>query len=231
MSDLLLDVVRSFSDRQVAPRSADIDAADEIPDELVDAMRELGLVGLTTTDLDAVSLLTVIEQVARACPSVALLVAAPDGTVGQPRFTVGLRGLRTGAVPTTLDGPFRYAVAAAAIGSAQYAHDQSVLYLSSRRAFGRHLIDIPVLRQATSTMHARLSHARHAVHASARDTDSSETDVVAVTFDAARVATAVAYSAIELHGGYGYMCEYPLERIARDCVSLRALVAPSFASA
>ncbi|MDA4105750.1 acyl-CoA dehydrogenase family protein [Mycolicibacterium holsaticum] len=227
MSDLLLDVVRSFSDRQVAPRSADIDAADAIPDDLVQAMRELDLVGLTTAELDVVPLLTVIEQLARACASVALLVVAPDGTVGQPRSTVGLRGLRTGAVARTPDALFRYAVAAAAIGSAQYAHDRTVLYLSSRRAFGRNLIEIPVLRETTSTLHARLTNARRAVHASAHTEDSS--DVEAVTFEAARVAAAVAYSAIELHGGYGYMSEYPLERIARDCVSLRALVSPRFA--
>ncbi|MDQ2635692.1 MAG: acyl-CoA dehydrogenase family protein [Actinomycetota bacterium] len=222
MRDLLLDVVRSFSDRQVATRSAAIDAADEIPDDLVQAMRELDLIGLTTAELDVEPLLTVIEQLARACASVALLVVAPDGSVGEPRRTVGLRGLRTGAVSSTPDALFRYAVAAAAIGSAQYAHDRTVLYLSSRRAFGRNLIDIPVLHQTTSTLHASLTHARRAVHASARAEDASVVD--AVTFEAARAATAVAYSAIQLHGGYGYMSEYPLERIARDCVSLRALV-------
>lgn len=229
MSDLLLDTVRSFSDREVAARSAAIDVADEIPDHLVEAMRELGLVGLTGTDLDVVSLLTVIEQLARASAGVALLVVAPAGTVGRPRATVGLRGLRTGVDSCSHDALFRYAVAAAAIGSAQFAHDETLRYLSERRAFGRRLIEMPVLRQAVSTMCVRLAHARWAVHASAQADGSA--DDVAVAFETTRVATAVAYSAIELHGGYGYMCEYPLERIARDCVSLRALVAPQVSEA
>ncbi|GAA0623811.1 hypothetical protein GCM10009547_28620 [Sporichthya brevicatena] len=227
MTDLLLQTVDAFAARQLYPAAALIDATDEVPASIVDTMREIGIVGLGDDDADLPDVLRVVEALGAGSAAVALLVVAPAATTGTARARTGLRGLRSG-VQTGCDFPAEHrrlalAAGAAAIGAARHALKETARYLEQRRAFGQVLIDVPVLAAALRGREADLDDAASALWGCARDPLLGRAPDVARR--ATRAAVGATFDAIQLHGGYGYTTEYQVERIARDCISLRALLA------
>lgn len=223
MTDLLLDTVGTFVTREVYPAAGIIDETDEVPSGLVDSMRALGVLGLADEDVELPDVLRVVEVLGGGSATVALLVVAPDAVAGEPRDRTGLRGLRTDIGSVRTRGQLALAAGAAAIGAAERALDETVRYLEQRQAFGQVLIDVPVLAAMVRERREELAAARVAVSGCAADPELRRAPAAART--AARAAVAASYDAIQLHGGYGYTSEYQVERIARDCVSLRALIA------
>ncbi len=213
MIDELLDTVGTFVTREVYPAAALIDDSDEVPAGLVDTMKALGVIGLTDEDVELVDVLRVVEALGSGSAAVALLVVAPDATTGTERGRTGLRGVRSGVTGVADRKTLALAAGAAAIGAARRAQDEAARYLENRQAFGQMLIDVPVLAASLQNYRDALDAARAALWASG------------AAREAARVAVAACYDAIQLHGGYGYTTEYQVERIARDCISLRALIA------
>lgn len=118
-----------------------------------------------------------------------------------------------------LDGG-RINIAACSLGAAQGALDAARRYMGERRQFGKRLADFQALQFKLADMATQLVAARQMVHAAARRLDAGARDAGVWCAMAKRFATdagfAVCDEALQLHGGYGYTREYPLERLLRD---------------
>lgn len=137
-------------------------------------------------------------------PAANLLAQENDG------FGIAMNGLNGG----------RLNIGACSLGGGQAALDKTVAYLKERTAFGAPLIENPALLFELADMDTELVSARALLASAADALDRGDKDKVRLCAMAKRVATdagfRVANSAIQLHGGYGYLTEYGLERIVRD---------------
>jgi alkylation response protein AidB-like acyl-CoA dehydrogenase len=125
-------------------------------------------------------------------------------------FGIAMKGLNGG----------RINMGACSLGGGQTALDKSVAYLKERQAFGGPLINQQSLLFQIADMETELVTARTLLWRAADALDRGAPDAVKLCAMAKQVATDagfnVANSAIQLHGGYGYLSEYGLEKIARD---------------
>lgn len=118
-----------------------------------------------------------------------------------------------------LDGG-RINIASCSLGGAQAALDQARRYMGERQQFGKLLTDFQALQFRVADMATQLVAARQLVHSAACKLDSGHADASAWCAMAKRFATEAGYAivdeALQLHGGYGYIREFPLERLLRD---------------
>ena len=113
----------------------------------------------------------------------------------------------------------RIMAAVLALSGAQQALDDTVSYLHQRTAFGESLANRQVLRHRVADMATEIEAARALVYHAAGLYAAGEEcvkDVSMAKLFATEVANRVAYQAVQLHGGYGYMREFPVERFFRD---------------
>ncbi|MDX2388553.1 acyl-CoA dehydrogenase family protein [Streptomyces sp. DK15] len=125
-------------------------------------------------------------------------------------FRIAMNGLNGG----------RLGIAACSLGGAQSALDRSLAYLADREAFGARLLDAQALQFRLADMATELSAARALVRTAAEALDRADPQAAQLCAMAKRFATdtgfAVANEALQLHGGYGYLSEYGIEKIVRD---------------
>ena len=119
----------------------------------------------------------------------------------------------------TLDGG-RLGVAAMSTGVAQSALDEAIKYSKERKQFGQRIADFQGVSFMIAEMAADVEAARQLVwHAAqlkdAGDPEASKACSIAKFF-AAEAANRCAYKAVQIHGGYGYMKDYKVERLYRD---------------
>ena len=125
-------------------------------------------------------------------------------------FEIAMNGLNGG----------RLNIAACSLGGAQAAYDKAVAYVRDREAFGRALIDEPTIRFTLADMATALETSRMMLWRAASALDADAPNKVELCAMAKRYVTdacfGVADQALQLHGGYGYLREYGLEKIVRD---------------
>ncbi|MBF6069619.1 acyl-CoA dehydrogenase family protein [Nocardia farcinica] len=125
-------------------------------------------------------------------------------------FRIAMNGLNGG----------RLNIAACSVGGAQAALDKTVPYLAQRDAFGKPLLRNQALQFDLADMRTQLEAARTLLWRAAAALDADAPDKVELCAMAKRFATdagfEVANKALQLHGGYGYLAEYGLEKIVRD---------------
>ena len=117
-----------------------------------------------------------------------------------------------------LDGG-RIGVAAQAVGIAQGALDETIKYVKERKQFGRPLAKFQNTQFKLAEMHAKVEAARLLVQKAAWMKDQKMNFSAAAAtakLVAAEAANDVTRLAVQLHGGYGYTREYPIERMMRD---------------
>ncbi len=118
-----------------------------------------------------------------------------------------------------LDGG-RLNIAACSLGGAGFALETAKAYLETRKQFGRALKDFQALQFRIADMATELEAARLMVRRAAAALDAGDPHATRLCAMAKRFATdagfEVANQALQLHGGYGYLKDYPLERIVRD---------------
>ena len=118
-----------------------------------------------------------------------------------------------------LDGG-RVNIASCSLGGAGLALDTARAYMGQRRQFGRPLADFQALQFKLADMATELESARLMVRRAAAAMDAGDPQATMYCAMAKRLATDagfdVANQALQLHGGYGYLRDYPLERIVRD---------------
>jgi alkylation response protein AidB-like acyl-CoA dehydrogenase len=125
-------------------------------------------------------------------------------------FGIAMNGLNGG----------RINIAACSLGGAQAAFDKAASYLSQREAFGAALLDEPTIRFTLADMATALETSRMLLWRAATALDTDAEDKVELCAMAKLHVTdacfEVADKALQLHGGYGYLREYGLEKIVRD---------------
>jgi alkylation response protein AidB-like acyl-CoA dehydrogenase len=140
-------------------------------------------------------------------PADAMLGGADcDGT----GFSIAMSGLNGG----------RINIAACSLGGAQAAFDKAANYLCDREAFGAKLIDEPTIRFTLADMATSLEASRMLLWRAAAALDDDDPAKIELCAMAKRFVSDTCYTvadqALQLHGGYGYLHEYGLEKIVRD---------------
>lgn len=137
-------------------------------------------------------------------PATSILGAEGDG------FRIAMRGLDGG----------RLNMAACSIGGAQWTLDRAVAYVREREAFGRPLAENQAVSFALADAETKLQAARGLVERAAEKLDANAPDKAVACAMAKRFATDAAFEvaneALQLHGGYGYLHEYGIEKVVRD---------------
>lgn len=125
-------------------------------------------------------------------------------------FTFAMKGLDGG----------RINIAACSLGGAQAALDQARAYLGEREQFGKPIGHFQALQFRLADMATQQVAARQMVHTAAMKLDAGADDASVWCAMAKRFATDAGFSvvndALQLHGGYGYTREFPLEKLLRD---------------
>ena len=118
-----------------------------------------------------------------------------------------------------LDGG-RLNIGACSLGGAQRCLEEAVRYTKDRRQFGKAIADFQNTQFTLADMETELQAARMLLYAAAVKVTEGTPDKTRFAAMAKRFATdtgsAVADRALQLHGGYGYLMDYPVERIWRD---------------
>jgi alkylation response protein AidB-like acyl-CoA dehydrogenase len=142
-----------------------------------------------------------------------------DGARVPVENRLGPEGIGFKIAMAGLDGG-RLNIAACSVGGAQAAFDKALGYMRERRAFGKALTDFQALQFRLADMATELEAARLFLYAAAAAYDRDEPDTTMRCAMAKRFATDVGFKvandALQLHGGYGYLSEYGIEKIVRD---------------
>ena len=132
---------------------------------------------------------------------------------------IGPEGIGFKIAMAGLDGG-RLNIAACSLGGAQAALDQAVIYMGERKAFGKTLAEFQALQFKLADMAIDLEAARTFLWRAATALDQKSPDATRLCAMAKKFATdagfEIANSALQLHGGYGYLADYGLEKIVRD---------------
>ncbi len=131
---------------------------------------------------------------------------------------LGVRGNGFKQFLTTLDGG-RIGIAAMAVGIAQGAFNKSVAYTKERKQFGKPLSYFQITQFKLADMAMKIELARNMVYKAAWLKDQGRPfgkEASMAKLYATEMAMEVCDEAIQLHGGYGYMREYEVERFLRD---------------
>jgi len=134
-----------------------------------------------------------------------------DQLLGEPGqgFIYALQGLNGG----------RLGIGALAVGVAQAALEHALAYAAERRQFGTAIKDFQGMQFKLANMATRIEAARALLHRAAEAKETGENAVrlasMAKLF-ASEAAMYVTTEAVQVFGGYGYMKEYPVERLFRD---------------
>lgn len=125
-------------------------------------------------------------------------------------FKIAMKGLDGG----------RINIATCSVGAAQGALTQAQQYMHERKQFGKPIASFQALQFKLADMATELVAARQMVRLAASKLDASARDASTYCAMAKRFATDAGFmvcnEALQLHGGYGYIREYPLERLMRD---------------
>ena len=137
---------------------------------------------------------------------------------------IGRKGTGFITVMKTLDYS-RPGIAALGVGLAQGAIDMAVTYAKQREQFGKPIIGFQAVQHMLADMATNLEAARALTYAAARHIDEHPKDMSKVSsmckVFATDMAMQVTTDAVQVMGGYGYMCEYPAEKMMRDAKILQ----------
>jgi len=114
----------------------------------------------------------------------------------------------------------RIGIGAQALGIARAALDESLQYAKMREQFGKPISEFQAIQFMLADMGTSIEAARSLVYQASRNVDSGEKDLTAGSAMAKLFATDMAMKvttdAVQIFGGYGYMKEYPVEKMMRD---------------
>jgi alkylation response protein AidB-like acyl-CoA dehydrogenase len=136
-------------------------------------------------------------------------VANLIGKEGQG-FTIAMAGLDGG----------RLNIGACSIGGAQFCLDRTVEYMKERKQFGTRLADFQALQFRIADYATEIDAARLLLHRAAVAVGEGEPAATRLAAQAKRLATDTGFDVVngclQLHGGYGYLGDHPIERVLRD---------------
>ena len=124
-------------------------------------------------------------------------------------FTYAMRSLDNG----------RLGIAAQAIGIARAALEASLAYAAERKQFGKAIREFQAIQFKLADMATRIESARALLHATAAAKDRGENTTMHASMCkllASEMAMYVTTEAVQIFGGYGYVTDYPVEKLFRD---------------
>ena len=132
---------------------------------------------------------------------------------------IGAEGQGFKIAMAALDGG-RLNIAACSLGGAQFCLDRTVTYMRERKQFGTRLADFQALGFRIADYATELEAARLLLYRAAAALDRREPGAMRLAAMAKRLATDVGFDVVngclQLHGGYGYLRDHPIERVLRD---------------
>jgi alkylation response protein AidB-like acyl-CoA dehydrogenase len=144
-------------------------------------------------------------------------VSYQDVRVAQENL-IGQEGQGLHYTLSTLDGG-RISIGALAVGLARAAHEESIAYAKQRRAFGEPIANFQAIKWMIADAATEIEAARWLVFRAAQLKEIGRPytkEAAMAKLFATEMAERVCRNAIQIHGGYGYSSEYPIERIYRD---------------
>jgi alkylation response protein AidB-like acyl-CoA dehydrogenase len=136
-------------------------------------------------------------------------IANRVGSEGQG-FRIAMAGLDGG----------RLNIGACSIGGAQFCLDRTIAYMKERKQFGSRLADFQALQFRIADYATELEAARLLLHRAAVAVGEGEPAAARLAAQAKRLATDTGFEVVngclQLHGGYGYLRDHPIERVLRD---------------
>lgn len=142
-----------------------------------------------------------------------------DGARAPARNLLGEEGQGFRYAMKGLDGG-RLNISACALGAAQAALEQTIQYMGERKAFGKSINSFQALQFRLADMETELQAARVFLRQAAWKLDTGAPDATKHCAMAKRFVTDVAFKvaneALQLHGGYGYLADYGIEKTVRD---------------
>ena len=122
--------------------------------------------------------------------------------------------------PVQVLGDLKAQLAACSIGGAQFCLDRTVEYMRERKQFGSKLSDFQALRFRVADYATELEASRLMVRRAALAVTNKEPNGTRLAAMAKRLATDAGFEVVngclQLHGGYGYLRDHPIERVLRD---------------
>lgn len=140
-----------------------------------------------------------------------------DCEVGEETLLGGKEGAFGALMEALITGRVSHGVKSAAIAEA--ALEQAIKYAKEREAFGRSLSKFQALRFKLATMATKVEAAKALAYKAAWLYETGQPCVKEASmakYFSAEVADEVTRDAVQIHGGYGYITEYPVERMYRD---------------
>ncbi|MHC4944075.1 MAG: acyl-CoA dehydrogenase [Planctomycetota bacterium] len=131
---------------------------------------------------------------------------------------LGSEGMGFKVAMETLNGG-RIGIASQALGIASAAVDASVIFAKERIQFGKPIARLQAIQFMLADMQVKLSNARYQTYHAAALKDAGESYILESAMAklyASEVSTWITHKAIQIHGGYGFTTDYPLERYYRD---------------
>ena len=132
---------------------------------------------------------------------------------------LGGEGGGFGVAMSALNGG-RLNIAACSLGGAQWAVERAVEHLRTREAFGGPLLDRQGLQFRLADAQTQLEAGRCLLHRAADAVDADDDDAVTLCAMAKKFVTDAGFeaanTALQMHGGYGYLSEYGIEKVVRD---------------
>jgi len=132
---------------------------------------------------------------------------------------IGAEGQGFRIAMRALDGG-RLNIAACSLGGAQFCLDRTVTYMKERKQFGTRLADFQALGFRIADYATAIEAARLMLHRAASALDQGEPGATRLAAMAKRLATDTGFDVVngclQLHGGYGYLRDHPIERVLRD---------------
>lgn len=142
-----------------------------------------------------------------------------DGAEAPPENLIGDEGRGFAYAMAALDGG-RLNIAATALGGAQAAMEATLAHMAERRAFGQRLDQFQALQFRLAGMETKLQAARIFLRQAAWKADTRAVDATKHCAMAKMFVTDAAFDVandcLQLHGGYGYLADYGIEKIVRD---------------
>jgi alkylation response protein AidB-like acyl-CoA dehydrogenase len=132
---------------------------------------------------------------------------------------IGVEGQGFKIAMSALDGG-RLNIAACSLGGAQFCLDRTVSYMKERKQFGSRLADFQALGFRVADYATEIEAARLMLYRAAAALDRNEPAATRLAAMAKRFATDIGFDVVngclQLHGGYGYLRDHPIERVLRD---------------
>ena len=135
-----------------------------------------------------------------------------------PDLMLGQEGEGYGIALSNLEGG-RIGIAAQALGMARAAYEAALTYAKEREAFGQKIVDHQAVGFRLADMTTQLAASRGLILDAAQRRDDGEPclrQAAMAKLFASEMAERVCSDAIQIHGGYGYLADFPVERLYRD---------------